>query len=93
MTSGAGEDWNGLPVTPEPLTTGYFTVNKIDANGDCHVGCHHLDFVLMEQLAVKVVPYLVKARYPVPSLQFANFTERAVLARHIIEDVIREEAM
>lgn len=48
------------------LKVGHFTLNSIDAEGNCRVGCHHLDFMEMERLACKEVPHLVKARYPLP---------------------------
>lgn len=55
-----------LTASVNGTRVGHFQLDRIDANGDCHIGCHHLDFVLMEQLACKVVPHLVKARHPLP---------------------------
>lgn len=75
----AGEDWNGLPTDWSRAThgesgvgsqfkAGFYVVNSIDRDGNCKVGCHRLCFTEMERLAVKEVPHLVTARYPVPSL-------------------------
>ena len=47
---------------------GPFELRSIDAEGNCTVGCHHLLFSEMERLAVREVPALVKARYPLPAI-------------------------
>lgn len=45
---------------------GHFTLDKIEPNGDCKVGCHRLNFAEMTRLAIKEVPHLVRPAYPLP---------------------------
>ena len=60
----------GKPIKSEGGTdrVGAFHLQAIDAEGNCTVGCHHLQFSEMERLAVREVPALVKARYPLPAI-------------------------
>lgn len=59
----------GVGYQPPPdFKVGFYQLNEIKADGTCRIGCHTLDFAEMERLAVREVPHLVRARYPVPSL-------------------------
>jgi hypothetical protein len=65
---------------PPEVKVGHFTLDSIDAEGNCKIGCHYLDFMEMERLAVQVVPHLVKPRYPLPAIRshvpgFVKFVE------------------
>lgn len=67
----------------QPVKVGYYTLNSIDANGDCRIGCHRLDFIEMERLAVREVPHLVKARYPLPSPYLAPIALKTIVRHHL----------
>lgn len=54
------------PLSDMRERIGHFTLDKIEANGDCKVGCHHLNFAEMTRLAIKEVPHLVRPAYPLP---------------------------
>lgn len=48
------------------LRVGHFQVDRIDADGTLHAGCHTIGFDAMTRLAVKEVPHEVRACFPVP---------------------------
>ena len=49
------------------IPVGLFTVDRIDANGTLHAGCHAIAYEAMTRLAVREVPEEVKACFPVPA--------------------------
>jgi hypothetical protein len=49
------------------LPVGHFTVSNIEADGTLHAGCHTIGFDAMLRLAVREVPEVVKACFPVPA--------------------------
>jgi hypothetical protein len=63
-----GKAWQSVGGQSEAVRVGHFQLNEIDAEGNARVGCHRLDFMEMERLAIKEVPHLVKARYPLPAI-------------------------
>lgn len=50
------------------MHVGHFNVDRIDADGTLHAGCHTIGFDAMTRLAVREVPELVKACFPVPAV-------------------------
>jgi hypothetical protein len=49
------------------IPVGHFTVDRIDEAGTLQAGCHTIGFDAMLRLAVREVPEVVKACYPVPA--------------------------
>lgn len=52
----------------EQIKVGFFALACIDAEGNITAGCHTLEWSEMLRLALKEVPHLVRAQYPVPAL-------------------------
>ncbi|MGZ5552587.1 MAG: hypothetical protein ACXWHF_03000, partial [Chthoniobacterales bacterium] len=52
----------------ERYRAGHFELDSIDATGGINIGCHRIEFGEMLRLAVREVPQMVLAAYPVPAL-------------------------
>ncbi|WP_148043042.1 hypothetical protein [Methylocystis hirsuta] len=52
----------------ERFRAGHFELDRIDASGGINIGCHRIEFSEMLRLAVKEVPQLVTAQYPLPAV-------------------------
>lgn len=52
----------------ERFRAGAFELDSIDARGNIRVGCHTIAFEEMLRLAVREVPHLVKAQFPLPAI-------------------------
>lgn len=61
-----GSVWTSPPNHAFPI--GAFRLDSIDAEGTLRAGCHTIGFETMLRLAIREVPHLVKARYPLPAL-------------------------
>lgn len=60
----------------EQIKVGLFALACIDAEGNITAGCHTLEWSEMLRLALKEVPHLVRAQYPVPALATGNQADR-----------------
>jgi hypothetical protein len=58
-----GTDWikNG-----KRLNLGHYELDRVDANGTLHAGCHTIGFEEMQRLAIRETPHTVAPRYPLP---------------------------
>lgn len=61
----AGKHWQS---NGETMRAGAFSLNRIDCEGNITIGCHRITFDEMQRLAIKEVPTLVRARFPLPAL-------------------------
>lgn len=52
----------------ETVAVGMYQLDSIDAQGNITAGCHTIAFDEMQRLAVREVPHLVRASFPVPAL-------------------------
>jgi len=52
----------------EKVPVGVYQLDAIDAEGNIRAGCHTIAFDEMQRLAVREVPHLVRASFPVPAL-------------------------
>jgi hypothetical protein len=52
----------------EKVAVGVYQLDAIDAEGNIRAGCHTIGFAEMQRLAIREVPHLVRASFPVPAL-------------------------
>lgn len=52
----------------EKVPVGVYQLDAIDEQGNIRAGCHTIAFEEMQRLAVREVPHLVRASFPVPAL-------------------------
>jgi hypothetical protein len=52
----------------EKVAVGVYQLDAIDAEGNIMAGCHTIGFNEMQRLALREVPHLVRASFPVPAL-------------------------
>lgn len=60
-----GKAWH---ANGEQYEAGAFRLDSIDERGAIRIGCHVISFDEMTRLAIREVPHLVKASYPVPAI-------------------------
>jgi hypothetical protein len=59
------KDWH---TNGDQVRVGLFKVDAIDTLGNLKAGCHSIAFENMQALAMREVPHLVKACFPLPAL-------------------------